>query len=80
MTARTLLQSPQPGERRCLTSACARPRTARCYRNEASGTRPSERWQSYMAFTWTPLPEAAGALCDGYWPTRALIAETETSR
>jgi hypothetical protein len=41
-----------------------------CYRNEASGTRPTEYRQSWTTFTWRqPGGFGAPVECSGYWPT-----------
>jgi hypothetical protein len=44
----------------CSSETC--PSRTTCYRNEDSGTKPSEYRQSYMDFG------ARGEPCDRYWP------------
>lgn len=48
-----------------------------CYRNEASGTRPNERWQSYSAFTWQSVADGDTILCDGFCPARPALTPSE---
>lgn len=47
-----------------------------CYRNEASGTVPNDRRQSYIGFTWRqPLGLLGEVECDGFWevPSRPAL-------
>lgn len=55
-----------------------------CYRNEASGTVPNDRWQSWSGWTWSqpgggPLDPVE---CDGWSPaaSTALVSEKEQPR
>jgi hypothetical protein len=45
----------------CGSSTC--PKRMSCYRNQASGTQPSQGRQSWMYFAKDGEP------CDSYWPT-----------
>lgn len=42
------------------------PARSKCYRHKASGTRPSEPWQTYMDFQRPPEDER----CREFWPAR----------
>ncbi len=42
-----------------------------CYRNEASGTVPNDRWQSWIGWTWRSVANGDYVVCDGWAPTEA---------
>lgn len=48
----------------CPSQDC--PARTDCYRNEASGTRPSEWRQSWIGWTWRQCDGVV--ICDGYEP------------
>lgn len=54
----------------CSATTCGMSKT--CYRHEDSGTKASERWQSWSAFP----PSARG--CDYYWPVSIRRRDMET--
>lgn len=52
-----------------------------CYRNEASGTEPSNFRQSWIGWTWRqPAGLGAPVECDGYCPTDTALNREEADR
>ena len=58
----------------CRETEC--PLRQSCYRNEASGTKPSEHWQAwfvgYISMMW------ATEKCEWYWPVETKVDQVAT--